>query len=140
MAVAIRRAHDGDQLHSLLGQLVEGALAGVPDARVLTPLADVEETESEWIVEAELPGVKREDINVEVNDNEVVVSGEIKERERVGIVRRRTRPVGKFELRAMLPGEINADGIEASVANGVLAIRVPKAQKANPRRIDVTTA
>src|SRR3982074_1871834 len=82
---------DFEDLQARLNQLVEGAFTGVglsPDS-VWVPLVDIEETEDAWILEAEVPGAKREDINVEVRDSEVVVTGEIKEKERVGLLRRR---------------------------------------------------
>jgi HSP20 family protein len=121
-----------------LSQLMEGALTGVlsPDS-VWVPLADIEETEDAWVVEAELPGVNKKDINVDVRDSEVVVTGEIKEKERKGLLRKRTRPVGRFEYRVLLPGEVNADGVDASLDDGVLTIRIPKAEKARPRRIEI---
>jgi HSP20 family protein len=121
-----------------LSQLMEGALTGVlsPDS-VWVPLADIEETEDAWVVEAELPGVNKKDINVDVRDSEVVVTGEIKEKERKGLLRKRTRPVGRFEYRVVLPGEVNADGVDASLDDGVLTIRIPKAEQARPRRIEI---
>jgi HSP20 family protein len=121
-----------------LDQLMEGALSGVlsPDS-IWVPVTDVEETEDAWIIESEVPGVRRKDLNVEVRDSEVVVSGEIKEKERKGLLRRRMRPVGRFEFRVVLPGELDADNIEASLDNGVMTLRIPKAEKARPRRIEV---
>ena len=68
------------------------------------PAVDIEETEDAWIVEAELPGVKPEDVNVEVRGTELAISGEIKEREREGILRRRTRKTGEFDYHITLPG------------------------------------
>jgi HSP20 family protein len=52
------------------------------------PAVDVEETDDAWIVEAEVPGVGRDDVNVELRDSELVISGETKKRERSGILRR----------------------------------------------------
>jgi HSP20 family protein len=127
-----------EDLQMRLSQLMEGALTGVlsPDS-VWVPLADIEETEDAWIVEAELPGVNKKDINVDVRDSEVVVTGEIKEKERKGLLRKRTRPVGRFEYRVLLPGDVDADGVDASLDDGVLTIRIPKAEKARPRRIEI---
>ena len=127
-----------EDLQMRLNQLMEGALTGVlsPDS-VWVPLADIEETEDAWVVEAELPGVNKKDINVDVRDSEVVVTGEIKEKERKGLLRKRTRPVGRFEYRVVLPGEVDADGVDASLDDGVLTIRIPKAEKARPRRIEI---
>src|SRR5215472_8624482 len=55
------------------------------------PLVDLEETDSEWIFEVELPGVDRDDVRVEVTDSELSINGETKERERAGVLRHRTR-------------------------------------------------
>ena len=74
--------------------------------RAFTPLADVEETDDAYIVEVELAGVKQEDVSVEVAGSHVTVSGERKERQRVGILRRRTRTVGRFRYDVDLPGQI----------------------------------
>lgn len=102
-----------------------------------TPLADVEETDDAYLVEVELPGVKREDISVEVAGSRLTVSGERKERERVGILRRRTRTVGRFHYEVVLPGDIHEEGIVASMDEGVLTIRAPKPARDRPRRIPI---
>jgi HSP20 family protein len=54
------------------------------------------------------------------------------------LLRRRTRRVGEFEYRVTLPGDIRADGIEASLKNGVLTVRVPKMDVAKPNKIKIT--
>jgi HSP20 family protein len=74
-----------------------------------------------------------------VQGSELVVSGEIKEKERVGILRRRTRPVGRFEFRMTLPPDADADNIDAKLNDGVLNVRIPKSDRARSRRIDVTS-
>jgi HSP20 family protein len=104
------------------------------------PAVDVEETEDAYVLEAEVPGVKREDVNIEVSGNELAITGEIKEREREGILRRRTRRVGQFEFRVSLPGEVNPEGVDAKLNDGVLTVRVPKAERAQRRRIEVKSA
>ena len=113
-----------DQLQAQMGELLESALSGTPgEAAPWAPAVDIEETDDAWIVEAELPGVDKKDINVEVRESEVVISGDIKERERKGILRRRTRKTGQFEFRVTLPGPADADAITADVKNGVLTVR-----------------
>ena len=102
-----------------------------------TPLADVEETDDAYVVEVELPGVKGEDLSVEVAGRRLTVSGERKERERVGILRRQTRTVGRFHYEVVLPGEVDEEGIQASLDEGVLTVQVPKAEAERPRRIPV---
>jgi HSP20 family protein len=104
------------------------------------PAVDIEELEDAYVVEAEVPGVKREDVNIEVSGNELTISGEVKVREREGIIRRRTRRVGEFEFRVLLPNEVNAEGIDAKLNDGVLTVRIPKAERAQRRRIEVKSA
>lgn len=128
-----------EELWERMNQLMEGLWSGTaPDGdRIWSPLVDIEETEDAWIIEAEVPSAKRKDINVEVRDSELSISGEIKERERKGLLRRRTRRTGRFDYRVTLPGGADPDGIEASLDDGVLTVRVPKPEQARPRRIDV---
>jgi len=84
------------------------------------PLVDIEEQDDAYVLEAELPGVKREDVSIEVAGNELSVTGEIKEKERKGALRRRTRRTGRFEYRVRLPEQVDASKIEASLDQGVL--------------------
>jgi HSP20 family protein len=131
--------HELEQLQEATAQLLESVWSGTATggAGSWSPLVDVEETDDAWIVEAELPGVDRKDVSVEVRDSELIISGEIKERERKGILRRRTRPTGRFDYRVTLPGPVDADGVEATLADGVLTVRVPKPEQARPQRIEV---
>jgi HSP20 family protein len=128
---------------ALLQQQVEELLQSVlsPEGAegVWVPNVDIEETDDAWIIEAEVPGVNKKDVNVEVRDNEIVITGEIKQRERKGIIRRRTRRVGEFEFRATFPGDADADDIKADVDDGLLTVRVPKQEKAESRQIEVTS-
>lgn len=125
-----------EELQRRTEELVESAVAGA-EVGVWTPLVDVEETEDAWIVEAEVPGAKRDDIKVELQDSQLAITGEIKERERKGIVRRRTRRRGAFEYRVALPGDADAEGVGASLHDGVLTVKVPKSKKSQARQIEV---
>ena len=113
------------------------SLPGLLGGEGFTPLADVEEADDAYVVEVELPGVKREDVDVELAGRRLVVTGERKERERVGILRHRTRTVGRFRYEVVLPGEVDEDGVEAHLDEGVLTVRAPKAAGERPRRIEV---
>lgn len=104
------------------------------------PPVDIEETEDAYVVEAELPGVKREDVDIEVVGNELTISGEIKEKERKGVLRKRTRRVGRYEYRVTLPDQVDPDAIDAKLNEGVLTLRIPKAQSAQRRRIEVQSS
>jgi HSP20 family protein len=127
-----------EEVQDRMGQLIENVWSGGDEpGRPWSPLIDIEETDDAWIVEAELPGAKAADINVEVRDSDLVVSGDIKEKERKGLLRRRTRRTGSFELRMTLPGPTDADSVDADLEDGVLTVRIPKAEQAKRRRIAV---
>jgi HSP20 family protein len=132
-----------DDLHERFTQLVNSVF-GAPAASSRgfglpwTPLADVTETEDAYLVEVDLPGVKREDIAVETFGSELVISGEFKQKERAGEPRSQTRRRGRFEYRATLPAQVNTDQISAELADGILMVRVPKTEAAKPRRIEIT--
>lgn len=75
---------------------------------------------------------------IEATENELMISGELKESEKTGVIRRRTRRIGKFEYRTTLPSGIDADHIEANLTEGVLSVRVPKSERGKPRRIKIS--
>ena len=103
-----------------------------------TPLADVEETHDAYVAEIELPGIASDDLSVEVAGRRLTVTGERKEKERVGILRKRTRTVGRFHYEVLLPGEVDEENVQASLEASVLTVRVPKPVSQRPRRIPVT--
>jgi HSP20 family protein len=130
-----------EELQQQMGRLMESALTGTgAEGLPWTPPVDIEETEDAWVIEAELPGVEREDIHIEALDSDLTISGEITERERTGILRRKTRRVGRFEFRVTLPGAVDADAVDATLHDGVLTVRVPKAEQARKRQIEVKSA
>jgi HSP20 family protein len=102
-----------------------------------SPLVDIEEQDGAYVLEAELPGVKRDDVNIEVVGNELAITGEIKERERKGALRRRTRRTGRFEYRVRLPDQVDASKIEAHLDQGVLSVQVPKSERAQRQKIEI---
>ena len=102
-----------------------------------TPPADVEETDDAYTVEIELPGVKREDLDIEVSGRRVSVRGERKEKERTGILRRQERTVGRFAYEVTLPGEIDDGALQADLDDGVLSLRLPKPEPERPRKTQI---
>ena len=126
-----------DELYERMNRLWETGLAGGVDR--WAPLADVEETDDAYSVEIELPGVARDDVDIQLSDRELTVSGEVKEKERSGVLRRRTRRVGHFHYAVSLPGDVDPDNVTAHLDGGVLTVRVPKAQQAKPRRIAISS-
>jgi len=132
-----------EQLQDQMGQIIStflrdpmGAL-GSQQPPVWVPPADIEETDDSYVLQVDLPGVNRDDVNIELRDNEVRITGEIKEKERTGVLRRQTRRVGQFEFMVALPGDIDPNKVEASLHDGVLTVRLGKAAASQPRQIEV---
>jgi HSP20 family protein len=127
-----------ERMRRMLEQTFGGIVGAVPgDKQIWSPLVDIEEQDDAYVLEADLPGVKREDVKVEQIGNELLISGEFKERERKGVLRKQTRRVGSFGYRIALPEQFNSENIEAKLTNGVLTVRVPKAQKAQRRQVEI---
>jgi HSP20 family molecular chaperone IbpA len=95
-------------------------------AEGFTPLADLEETDDTYLLEVELPGIKKKDINIEVEDRLLVISGKRTEKERTGWLRRQTRSWGRFRYEVVLPDQLDEGNIEAILDDGVLQVRIPK--------------
>jgi HSP20 family protein len=127
-----------DQMDQFVRSFFRGSSSPTGDQPpVWIPSADIEETDDSYIVELDLPSVKRDDVNIELRDREVRISGEIKQKERTGVLRRQTRRVGEFEFLLTLPGDIDPDNVEATLQDGVLTVRLGKATASQPRRVEV---
>jgi HSP20 family protein len=113
----------------------DSGLAGLADAP-WSPLAEVSETDDAYLVQVELPGVRKDQVDVQLQDRELVISGEINDNGQ-GKRRRSSRRTGRFEYRTYLPGDVKADQVSAQLADGVLMVTVPKSEAAKPRRIEV---
>ena len=128
-----------EDLYQRMGQLMSGASGGwQPPVQSWAPLADLSETDQDWLAEVELPGVAKDDISVELAGQELVISGEFTDTAREGRALRRGRRSGRFEYRVLLPGQAEADKVTAALADGVLTVTVPKTEADKPRRIQVT--
>lgn len=127
-----------EDLYTQMGRLWESFGSSAGAGGVWAPPVDVCETEDAYIVDLDVPGVKRDDLDVKHSGDEVIVTGELKETEREGLFRKRTRRTGQFEFRANLPRDVKPDEITANLTDGVLTLRIPKAEVASPRRIEIT--
>jgi HSP20 family protein len=126
----------GNLLHSFFADPFSAMAIGT--APVWMPPVDIEETDDAYLAEVDLPGVKAEDINLELRDNkEVRITGEYRERERTGTMRRQNRRTGRFEYMVTLPGDVDPKKIDAMLDNGVLTVSLGKAASGQPRRIEV---
>jgi HSP20 family protein len=104
---------------------------------------DVSERDGKYVIHADLPGLKPEDIKVEATNDALVIEGERKAEsdETKGGVRRTERRYGKFYRAIPLPEGIDADQVKASFNNGVLEVSMPMpAQQSNRRQIPIEAA
>ncbi len=104
-----------------------------------TPALDVYEEKDNYVVEAELPGMRKEDITVSFQDGALSISGERKSdiKTEDNELCRSERFYGKFQRVITLPAAIAADKVKAQYKDGVLTITLPKAEEAKPKQIDV---
>jgi HSP20 family protein len=82
--------------------------------------------------------VAQDQVSAEVSGGDLVISGEITRRERAGVLRRATRRQGRFEYRTILPADADPDQVSVPLADGVLTVRVAKAETARLRRVEIT--
>src|SRR5579862_344956 len=129
-----------DQMSERMRRLLEqtfGDFGTRSDSGAWSPPVDIEETEDAYVVEAELPGVKREDVQIEIVGSELAISGTTEEREHNGAVRRQMRRSGRFEYRFCLPEAAATEKVEASLKDGILTVRAPKSQRDARRKIEI---
>jgi HSP20 family protein len=115
-------------------------VATVPGRR-FAPATDLIESETHYIVRADLPGLSEDDINVELDGNLLSISGErsSEDEQRTGGYLRVERSSGSFRRSVRLPQGIDGNAIEASFDRGVLEVSVPKPEQARPHKIAITT-
>jgi HSP20 family protein len=132
-----------EDIYDRMGQLMSFAFGDLGLARPgnapWSPLAEVSETDDAYLVHVDLPGIRKDQVDVQLMDRELVISGDIKESEN-GRRRRSSRRTGRFEYRTYLPSDVKADQVSAQLADGVLTVTVPKSEATKPRRIEVKTS
>jgi HSP20 family protein len=121
-------------LQDELDRLFESPLTG------WAPALDVHEDADSFIIRAEVPGLKREDIGVSLQDGALIISGERKsEKVEEGVeIHRQERFYGKFQRALTLPAPVAADKVKAQYKDGILTVTLPKTEEAKPRQIDVS--
>ena len=110
-----------------------------PAERFFAPALDVYETDGEVVVKAELPGVKKEDVEVLIRDHSLIIKGEKKEEkeEKTETYHRVERVYGKFERVVALPAEVKLEGVKAEFKDGVLEISLPKEKTSKEAKIEI---
>lgn len=130
---------ESDPLYRLVGHLMRDTASEAPTGPWGTSM-DLEETEDAYLLEMDLPGVSKDAVSIEVTDHEIRVSGEVKQRDNRGRLHHQTRHWGQFDQVVPLPGEVDPAKAEATLTDGVLTVRAPKAEAAKPRKVEITVS
>ena len=103
------------------------------------PLTNLSEDKDSYYVRAELPGVKADELDIQVTANNIAISGErkIAAQEEGARYHRREREAGTFSRMIGLPGDVNTEKVEAKLVDGILTVIVPKAEAAKPKQISI---
>jgi HSP20 family protein len=141
--LVVNPTREFEDIYDRMGQLMNLAFGGfAPFAAAdlpWAPPADVTETNEAYVVHVELPGVRKDQVDVQLQDRALIISGEIPEQsEDDGHRQQSSRRTGRFEYRTILPGDVKADAVSAQLSDGVLTVTVPKSEAAKPRKIEIT--
>jgi HSP20 family protein len=106
------------------------------------PTVDISETESEYLIKAELPEVKKDEVKVTLEDGILTIQGERRREkdEKTTKYHRVERSYGSFVRSFSLPDQVEENGVKAEYKDGMLNLRIPKSEKAKPRAIEVKVA
>ena len=127
------------EMNRLFNTFFDTPTAGNGGARRWVPAMDLVETDDHFVLKADLPGLSEDDVNIEVEDNVLTVSGERKsehEDKREGYVRVE-RSYGSFRRSLTLPEGVDPEAVSASFDKGVLEVRIPKPEQRKPRKIEI---
>jgi HSP20 family protein len=106
-----------------------------------SPPVDIYETDEALVMKAELPGFSKDDISIEMKENTLVIRGERKREDEVkeGNYHRMERAYGAFQRSFLLPTTVDQNKVSAAYRDGILELRLPKVQAAQPKRIAVSS-
>ena len=134
------------QLRSEMDRLLSGFFSNAADEsfagrRRGQPAVNLWEEDDQLLVELEVPGVKSDQVEISVAGGELSLSIRRPDVQQENVTyHRRERPVGAFTRVLRLPTDVDADKVEAELRDGVLTVRLPKAESVKPRKIAVATA
>ncbi|WP_456384661.1 Hsp20/alpha crystallin family protein [Persephonella sp.] len=128
------------ELNKVFNELVPTPkTAEIAEVTTWNPRVDIYEKDNKLVIEAEIPGAKKEDVEVKIKDNAVVIKGEVKkeEEEKDKTYYRTERFYGVFERVIPLPVEVKVDEAKATFENGILKIEIPKVSEEKEVKIEV---
>lgn len=111
------------------------------ESGALVPAVDITENDHEYLVKAELPGVRKEDLDLTIHDGMLTINAETtyenKEKENGRIIRQE-RHYGKFVRSMRLGNEVDVNKVKADYKDGILTLKMPKTEAVKPKKIDVS--
>lgn len=129
-----------NEMNRLFSAAFDAPVGGNGGARRWTPAMDLVETDDHFVLRADLPGMSESDVNIELEDNVLTVSGERKaeHEERGEGFYRVERSFGAFSRSLTLPKGVDPEAVTAEFQKGVLEVRVPKPEQRKPRKIAIS--
>jgi len=132
---------DLERMRNQLDSLLD-AVSGEPGAAMgagVFPAVNITETQDNYFVRAELPGIKHDDLQLDIKERTLTIAGERKIETESGEAKyhRKEREAGNFSRAIALPGEVDSGNVDARLAEGVLTVRIAKSEKVKPRQIAV---
>jgi HSP20 family molecular chaperone IbpA len=105
---------------------------------VITPPVDIYETDNEYVLKADMPGVAKDNVNITFNNNELEITGKVDEQYTSNEnMTYREYTLFNYYRKFVVSNAINPEGISASLENGVLTIKLPKREEAKPKKIEI---
>ena len=127
-------------LRHAMDRLFEEEFENAPSERELTLALDVQVEDEAFVIRALVPGLTADDLNIEILNNTVTVRGEFKSEEKENVkVLTSELPTGRFARVIALPTALDPGKAEASIKDGVLSLRVPKAEAHRPKAIKISS-
>ncbi len=131
-----------DEMNRLFNQFFQGGTGEEAGwgVRTWAPPVDIYETDDALILKAELPGVSKDDVSIEIHQNTLILRGQRKHEAEVKEehYHRVERAYGTFQRSFMLPTLVDQEHVQATYTDGVLELRLPKSEAAKPKRIAIT--
>jgi HSP20 family protein len=127
------------EMNRLFNTVFEAPSVGTGATRRWTPAMDLLETDEQFVLRADLPGMSEEDVSIELEDNVLTVSGERKSEheDRDQGFYRVERAFGAFSRSLTLPRGVDPESVSAGFERGVLEVRIPKPEQRKPRKISI---
>ena len=138
----IRYNPRGLNLYDDIDRVFRTFLSDEPGVSLRSPSVDIRETETDFVLEAELPGLSEKDVDVKVEDNLLTIASrkdEKGEEKRNGYLVRERRSAA-FSRSFVLPKDVDREKIAATFKDGLLSLQIPKAESAKPLQIEVKKA